>query len=312
MKLLVIGSSNMDMVIDVEEIPIVGETVIGRSVQYLPGGKGANQAYACAMLGGHTTFLTALGRDDFGSILRGNLAKAGVDMQYTAASGLPTGTAVIYVNRRGNNCIVVVTGANDDCDTGYIQANIERLRECDLLLVQMEVPQSAVYYAVETAARLGKKVILNPAPAPDKLPDRIYPLLHYITPNETELQKLTGCPVDTLEEIQAAAGALLQKGAGNILVTLGAKGAMLVNRDGARHFMPPDIPVVDTTAAGDTFNAAIAVALCEGKSIEQAIEFANLAGTIAVSRRGAQASVPSREEIRDYAASLGKTGLIGG
>lgn len=305
MKILVIGSSNMDMVIGVENIPVIGETIIGTSLQYLAGGKGANQAFACGKLGGDTTFLTAVGSDDFGAILRTNLENAGVDMSRVKISSAPTGTAVIHVNKNGNNCISVIAGANADCDLEYIHQNEDLVRMCDILLAQLEIPPDGVYHAIELASRLGKTVVLNPAPAPDSIPKRIYPMLSYITPNETELQKLTKMPVDTMDGVKVAAKALHAKGVRNVLVTLGGQGALLVNESGEQHFAPPDIPVVDTTAAGDTFNAAIAVALGEGLPIEKAIAFANLAGTITVSRSGAQVSVPSLVEVREFAASIG-------
>jgi ribokinase len=293
------------MVIGVEDIPVTGETVTGKSVEYQAGGKGGNQACACSMLGGDTTFLSVVGNDDFGGMLRNSMERAGVKTAHINVCDRHTGTAVIYVNKSGNNCIVVVPGANALCDVSLIEENIALIEECTTMLVQLEVNLEGVYWAIERAAALKKRIILNPAPMPDAIPDRIFPLLDYITPNETELMKLTGILTDSPEAVEMAARSILKKGVKNVLVTMGGQGAMLLNSEGATRYAPPDVTVVDTTAAGDTFNGAIAVALEKGLSIGDAINFANLAGTVTVSRRGAQDSIPSLREVGEFAVSRG-------
>ncbi len=306
-KILVIGSSNIDFVVNVPYMPAVGETIMGGDFTKIPGGKGANQAFACGKLGGDTAFLSTVGDDDLGQLMIHNLASAGVDTRsMRPVEGKPTGMALIYVNKQGNNSIVVVAGANTDCSVEYIEEKNKIFGKSDILLVQMEVPHESVYYAIKKAKSMGIMVILNPAPAPDSIPDEIYKCVDVITPNETELQKLSGCEIVTEEDAKCGSKVLLQKGVKNVLVTLGSKGAMLVNEKEATLFSPPDIKVVDTTAAGDTFNAAFSVMVAEEKSFHDAIRFANIASTISVSRKGAQTSVPSRQEVMDFSEALKK------
>lgn len=300
-KILVIGSTNTDFVLKVGTMPRVGETVMSRSFHQLPGGKGANQAYACGMLGGQVTFLSAIGGDGLGGVVMENMRRANVETRYIRTTDEDsTGMAVICVDEAGNNSIVVVPGANLRCDCGYLLEHRDAIDACDILLVQLEVPVDGIFFAVEYAHKMGKTVILNPAPCPDFIPDAVLQSVDYITPNETELQKLTGCRMDSPEEIRKGAEALLRLGAGQVIVTLGSKGAMLYDGSRAESFPAWSVPVEDTTAAGDTFNAAIAVGLAEEKSIEDAIRFANAASGLAVSRKGAQTSVPSRAEVEKF------------
>ncbi|MDE7220320.1 MAG: ribokinase [Oscillospiraceae bacterium] len=300
-KILVIGSTNTDFVLKVGAIPQVGETVMSRSFQQLPGGKGANQAYACGMLGGRVTFLSAIGEDGLGGVVMENMRRAHVETRYIRTTNEDsTGMAVICVDETGNNSIVVVPGANLYCDCGYLMDHRDAIDMCDILLVQLEVPVEGIFSAVEYAHKRGKTVILNPAPCPDSIPDDVLQNVDYITPNETELQKLTGCRMDCPEGVREGAETLLRRGAGQVIVTLGSKGAMFCNDSKTEHFPAWQVPVADTTAAGDTFNGAIAVALAEGKGIEEAIRFANAASSLAVSRKGAQTSVPSRAEVDKF------------
>lgn len=311
-KILVIGSSNIDFVIRVADMPLVGETLLGQSMERIPGGKGANQAYACGRLGGHTAFLSAVGTDGLGDAVIENLKSAGVDCSQVAyCDDRSTGLAVIYVNDAGNNSIVVVPGANGACTKEYLSSAQKRMEESDIVVAQLEVPHDGVYDAMRRAYALGKVTILNPAPAPDTLPADLYPCLHYITPNETELQKLTGFPVGSLEETRIAAAELLGRGVKNVIVTLGEKGALLKNRETEELFPAPKVSAVDTTAAGDTFNGAVAVKLAEGKDIREAICFANAAASLAVSKKGAQTSVPSREEVEAFLSENAKKSYTG-
>ncbi|MGB8454038.1 MAG: ribokinase [Anaerocolumna sp.] len=297
-KILVIGSLNMDIVVKVDDMPLPGETILGKNLKYIPGGKGANQGYSAARLGGSVTMLGCVGQDEFGEVLLNNLAQAGVDISHMKKSSeQPTGTAIIYVNKAGDNNIVVVPGANDQCNTVYLKENDEKFMECDYVLLQMEIPSDTVYYAIRRAKQLGKTVILNPAPAPGTIPDDILKQLDYISPNETELAKLTNSSCDKMDDIIFASFSLVERGVQNILVTLGEKGVLLINDNGTELTAARKVQTVaDTTAAGDCFNAAFAVALAEGKSCSEAILFANTASSIAVTRQGAQSSIPTREE----------------
>ena len=298
-KLLVIGSLNMDMVVRLFAIPKTGETVTGMDIKYLPGGKGANQACAIAKLGGCVTMAGAVGNDDYANTLIDNLKGAGVDMTCINRVNKNSGLALIYVGDKGENSIVVLPGANHCVKTDYIDEITDYIHKADWVILQMEIPEATVEYAIRKAHSLGKKVLLNPAPAPDGYPDDIYGMVDIITPNETELEKLTKMPVDTMEEIFLAAKELRVRGTKQIVVTCGAKGALLINSEGHYLSPAPDFKAVDTTAAGDTFTGALVVALSEGKDIKEAMSFANSAAGISVTRWGAQASIPTREEVDD-------------
>ncbi|WMC93779.1 ribokinase [Kineothrix sp. MB12-C1] len=305
-KILIIGSLNVDMVIEMKNMPVVGETVLGTKLTYIPGGKGANQACAAAKLGGDVVMLGCVGEDEFGDIQKSNLSACGVDTRYFKRSKKKgTGTASIYVDECGNNSIVVVAGANQECDITYLQEYDDVMKACDYVILQMEIPYDAISYAVKRAKELGKVVILNPAPAPDELPDGILEQLDYITPNETELMKLCKRDGETIEDFTEGAKVLLQKGVKNVLVTLGERGALLVSEEGAEIFPTRKVVSVDTTAAGDCFNGAFTVALAEDKGPREAVIFANAASSIAVTRNGAQTSIPDREEADEVLTSTG-------
>ena len=296
-KILVAGSMNTDQSILVDEIPKVGESVLGSHMVFSQGGKGGNQAYACGKLGACVQMLGCVGNDDFGRKQAENLASVHVDVSALRFSDdEPTGTAVIYINREGNNCIVIAPGANEQCDVDYLKTYDGVIRESDYILTQMEIPLPAVVHLMKKAHEYGKVSVLNPAPAPEHMPEEIYRYCTYITPNETELMKLTGMPCGTFTEIRAASEKLLESGVENVLVTIGENGVILTNREGSVRY--PTIPqeVVDTTAAGDTFNAAFLTALAEGKGIEEAIRFGNAAASLTVRKRGAQSAIPTREE----------------
>ena len=296
-KILVIGSLNVDSVIEMKQMPVVGETVLGTKLIYVPGGKGANQACAAAKLGGNVTMLGCIGEDEFGDIQNNNLTNCGVNTDHLKRSSTNgTGTASIYVDESGNNSIVVVAGANHECDISYLKENDDVIKSCDYVVLQMEIPYDTIYYAVNRAKELGKIVILNPAPAPEELPVDILAKLDYITPNETELMKLCGSKGSSVEDFVKGAKTLIHKGVKNVLITLGDKGALLVNDNIVENFPTRKVVPVDTTAAGDCFNGAFTVALAEGRGQKEAAMFANAASSIAVTRNGAQTSIPSREE----------------
>ncbi len=303
-KILVIGSSNIDVSIRAESIPKAGETVKGVSVSLNAGGKGANQAVACSRLGGMTGFVTVLGTEG-GESLLSLFRESGIDCRgITVLDGKQTGTAYITVDNNGKNTIVVIPGTNYDCTSEYIKSNDQLLQEADIIILQLEIPEEAVDWAIRRGSELGKTIILNPAPAPDSLNPEWLSRIDYLTPNETELERISGLPVSSAEEAAAAARSLIAKGVKNIIATLGGSGALLVSSALTEQFTPPDIKVVDTTAAGDTFNGAFAVYLAEGRSIADAIRFANAAATLSVSRKGAQSSIPTRKETEDFIVAL--------
>lgn len=294
--LLVIGSLNMDMVVRTPHIPRPGETLMGHFSGYVPGGKGANQAYAAGRLGGCIAMLGKVGQDEFGDALLNSLRGAGVDTSLIFKCAERTGQALICVGEDGGNSIVVLPGANACCDAEFICAHAADIADSRAIMLQMEIPHGAVYEAIRQAKKAGRMVFLNPAPAPDDIPDEIFPLIDYITPNETELEALTGVPAPDLEGAKKAAQALLKRGVAHVLATLGSKGALHVDSSGAVLYPGRRVSPVDTTAAGDTFNAAFAVRLMEGAPLAQAAAFANAAAAISVTRAGAQPSIPSREE----------------
>ena len=288
--ILVIGSLNMDLSIDLAKMPVTGETILGRGIAYKAGGKGANQACAAGKLGGRVRMLGCVGQDEFGQKLVKSLSESGVETDYIKESrDLPTGTAVIYVDDNGDNSIVVIPGANMACDIEYLKEQDEQFHWCDYVVLQMEIP-----YSVKRAKELGKTVILNPAPAPDEIPEEILSLVDYLTPNETEIIALNGKSKDDIRE---GAEKLLSRGVSNVIATLGDRGALLVNRYGETFYPARKVVSVDTTAAGDCFNGAMVAALAEGQSEAEAILFANIASSIAVTRKGAQESLPIREEV---------------
>lgn len=296
-KILVIGSLNMDMVIPVKELPQRGETILGGSPDYIPGGKGANQACAAGKLGGSVTMLGKVGKDAMGRTLKENLAAAGVDVSPVEETpDAPTGMAVIYVSETGSNSIVVIPGANALCDAAYIQANEDLIAASDIIVLQLEIPYEAVFRAIELAKKHGRLVVLNPAPAPDSLPLEVIAKLDYFTPNETELARIAGLPVGGVEEAIAAGKKLVSQGVGTVLATLGEAGALLVTSQEAKVIPTLRVKAVDTTAAGDTFNGAFVTALAEGMDEAAAITFGNKAAAISVTRKGAQTSIPTRAE----------------
>mgnify|MGYP003196139734 FL=1 len=300
-KILVFGSSNADMILKTVNIPQKGETVRCEDYKNAAGGKGANQACACAKLGADTVFLSAVGSDQFADMVLSSLRAAGTDVSRVLKSASQsTGFAVINVDSVGENTIVVVPGANQLCTEEYISENLAAIADADICLVQLELPGKSVYEFIRQAKLCGKTVIFNPAPASKDIPDDIYDGLDYITPNETEIAQITGMAAESEAEIAAAAERLLEKGVKNVIVTIGSKGVIHVSSEGARRYPAYKVKSVDTTAAGDTFNAGLAVALLEGKGLQDAISFGNAAAGISVTRNGAQPSIPSREEVDGF------------
>jgi ribokinase len=319
MDILVIGSLNMDLIIDAPRMPAQGETILGSGFQTAPGGKGANQAVAAARLAGkasrqddsgmngqpgkhagtHVRMIGCLGTDSFGDILADNLMRDNVDTSLLQRlPGQPTGVAVIVLES-GNNRIIVAPGAN----TGLFPERMDELEpffiECGILLIQLEIPLETVERAITLARRHGVMIILNPAPA-RMLPDDLLKQVDVLTPNESECAALSGLPSGTMEEAGNALLALLDKGVPRVIVTLGASGVLYNKGRELVHRPVPKVPVVDTTAAGDSFSGALAVAFSEGMDIDTAIDFANAVGTLTVMKAGAQPSLPTREDVESY------------
>lgn len=297
-KILVVGSLNMDMTVHVGHMPECGETIICKGMSMSPGGKGANQAYAAATLGGNVSFLGAVGNDTYGKQAVDNLASAGVDiMPVIKKDDVPTGNAFIMINDDGDNSIVVVSGANAAINCDDIDHWTKEFETADYVLLQMEIPIETVLYAAEKAKALNKTVILDPAPVPESFPEELYQYVDYIKPNKTELSMLTH--IENVEDcLEEATTALRKKGVQNVIVSLGEKGAYVNSKEyGLMTISGQKVNAVDTTAAGDTFIAAIAVMLANGKNLPEAINFANIAASISVTRPGAQSSVPSLTEV---------------
>jgi len=298
-KIVVLGSTNTDMVIKAARIPAPGETILGGRFLMNPGGKGANQAVAAARLGGQVTFIAKVGDDLFGREARSLFAKEGIRTEHVFTDpNEPSGVALIMVDDKGENCIAVASGANGTLSPADLEAAREEIERAGLLLMQLETPVETVLCAAQWAAAKGVPVVLNPAPA-CKLPDELFACLGMITPNETEAELLTGIKVNNDASAEAAAKALCAKGVKRVVLTLGAKGAF-VYADGRGTRVPAfKVEAVDTTAAGDVFNGALAVALTEDRPLAAAVSFAAKAAAISVTRMGAQASAPYRNEIKD-------------
>lgn len=297
-KAVVIGSLNLDYSIGLRQMPRPGETVSADTLTLTPGGKGANQAYALGKLGCRTAMIGAVGHDDAGKLLLDNLTKAGVDISGIARREQPTGQAFITVDASGENSIIILSGANGTLEPSDLEANRALLASADCIVMQLEVPIETVLYGAKLAHRLGKMVVLDPAPAVPDLPEELIRLADFIKPNETELSILTGMPADTVDQCEAAAQRLLEKGAGTVLVSLGSKGVLAVGEGKSIVVPARKVQAVDSTAAGDCFTAAF-VSAYEG-DVEAALRYANTAAAIAVSRPGAQASIPSAEEVRQF------------
>lgn len=287
-----VGSMNIDLVAKVRRLPRLGETILSRGFARYPGGKGANQAVAAARLGAQVFFYGKVGDDMFGNELLRSLAKNGVNVEEVErVQGSSSGIASIWVAENGENAIVYVPGANALVDTAYVDQVLPGLATAKILLLQFEIPLGTVAYLLRRLPPKSPIVILDPAPAQDmsSLPlERV----NIITPNRGELTTLTG-----EEELEKAAHQLLGLGVGKVICKAGAEGAYLFGKNEFHHFSAFPIDPVDTTAAGDAFNGALAVALAEGKDIEEAVHFANAAGALAATRPGAQPSLPTRQEV---------------
>lgn len=296
MSIVVFGSINMDLVTRTPRLPAPGETLIGRSFVTVPGGKGANQAVGCARLGASTTLIGRVGGDDFGAALRHNLQNQGVNIDGVYTDTAASGVAAIAVDDKGENTIIVVPGANgrvNTADLGRLEAVIGT---ASVLLLQLELPLNVIQTAVALASRHRVITILDPAPA-QPLPHSLLEQIDILTPNESEAASLVGFPIESEAEAKKAAFQLLDQGVSRVILKMGERGALAA--DAARQQMVPTFPVtvVDTVAAGDAFNAGLAVALSERRPFSLALRWALAAGALAVTKHGAQNAMPTRDEL---------------
>jgi ribokinase len=297
------------MVIRVDRLPRVGETVLGGEFASTPGGKGANQAVGAARAGGAVTFIGCIGRDALGDKTVEGLKSDGINMDSTVRiDAVPSGVALIFVGPDGQNSIAVAPGSNAELTPADLRKSDKAFKSASVLLLQLETPLNTVETAAEIASESSAKIILNPAPA-QPLPQSLLERLFLITPNETEAELLTGVHVSDQQAAAKAAAILMSKGVKNVIITMGSAGAYVAGKEINRMVPGFKVTAIDTVAAGDVFNGALAVALAEGKSLLEATRFANAAAAIAVTRHGAQASAPLRKEI-DQMLATGKTRTI--
>ncbi|QOV91119.1 ribokinase [Humisphaera borealis] len=296
-SIVVVGSINIDFVTRVERFPQAGETVAGGDLQLLPGGKGANQAVAAARLGGDVFLVGRVGDDPFGPDQPPQLAAHGVDVTHVKPTvGVRTGSAMILVDADGRNCIVVSPGANGAVSSDDLKGAEPIIADAAVVLAQLETPIAVVVELAAMCRRLGTPMILDPAPAPAHLPPELF-AVDAITPNRSEALRLAGHQPDDVVDPEVLAWKLLELGARAVVLKLDKDGALVANRDGVRHIPAFKAEVVDTTAAGDAFNGALAVMLANGATLDEAACFANAAGAIACEKQGAIPSLPTLEEV---------------
>ncbi|HLG51340.1 MAG TPA: ribokinase [Chloroflexota bacterium] len=309
--IVVVGSVNVDMIVRSETLPRPGETVVGGELLTAGGGKGANQAVAARRLGADVRFIACVGQDPAGSAELARLQEDGLATSWVRIdAAAPTGTALILVDRHGQNMISVAPGANARLSPADVQAARMAFASAQVLLVQLEVPLDTVRAALELGRAHGLITILNPAPA-GSLPDDLLRLVDWLTPNEVEAAALLGTRVEGLEAALAAARALRMRGPRHVVITLGAQGAVYAG-DGDGWWVPPfPVAAVDSTAAGDAFNAALAVALAEGRPIPEVLRYAGAAGACAVTHAGARPSLPSRDDVAALLARAGGATVTG-
>jgi ribokinase len=304
-RITVVGSLNTDLVIKSPRLPEAGETVTAGHFATFPGGKGANQAVAAARLGASVAMIGAVGGDDFGRQLREGLSREGIDVSHVIADvTTASGIALITVDPEGQNTIVVAPGANWRLTPAHVEKAANLIARSQILLIQLEIPIETVTRAAEIASSAKVRVVLDPAPAPENpLPDRLIRLIDVINPNEVEAKALTGTQVADERGAREAAERLLAMGCRSAVIKLGARGAFVADGDTRAVVSGIQVDAVDTTAAGDAFAGALAVGLGEGRSVLEAVRFANVVGAISVTRMGAQPSMPRRAEVVEFAAA---------
>jgi ribokinase len=308
-KIVVVGSCNTDMVIKTDRLPIPGETILGGTFFMNPGGKGANQAVAAARMGGKVTLISKTGNDVFGkqSVMLYNSENINTDFVFSDPNQ-PSGVALITVDSYGENCIVVASGANASLSPSDINKASKEIESSDLVLMQLEIPIDTVEYVAEIANKKGIKVILNPAPA-RALSDKLLKCLYIIIPNKSEAEILSGIKVTDYETARQAADIISARGVDNVVITLGAQGALIKELDQYHYVEAHKVDAVDTTAAGDSFCGTVCVGLSEGRSILDAVKLAAKAAALTVTRMGAQSSIPYRSELSSLDIEKVKTQL---
>ena len=300
MSIVNLGSINMDLVVHAPQLPKPGESLTGTSFHTTPGGKGANQAVACARLGIQTHMIGRVGNDVFGNALQENLAKYGVDIQgISVEKDQPSGVALIAIDEFGENNIIVVPGANSTVGQAELRHLESYLSGAKILLLQLEIPMEIVLAAAKKAHQSGITVILDPAPA-QSLPEELYPFVDILTPNTTEATILAGFPVEKKTDAEKAAGIFLDRGVQRVIIKMGVMGAYLKDQSTERLYPALPVKAVDTVAAGDAFNGALSAALSLGFNLEEAMHWAIAAGAIAVTRAGAQTAMPDRDELLKF------------
>ena len=306
----VIGSTNMDLTTTVDRMPVWGETVLAKHFETSFGGKGANQAVAAAKLGAEVVMVTNLGDDTLGESALKNFENYGIDTKHVRRiSNQSTGTATILVDKgTGDNAILIVAGANGDLSSADVDAASEALKACDLILLQLEIQLETAYAAIRFARKNGVRTVLNPAPARGNLEMGVVTQASFLVPNETELEILTDMPVESDDEVSAAAQGLVKQGVETVIVTLGARGSLLATREGARRIPPIKVQAVDTTGAGDAFIGSFAHYLAGGLSIEAALTEATRYSAFSVTRHGAQKSFATEAEFAAFTATSGRSG----
>jgi ribokinase len=298
--IIVVGSLNMDLVVKVPYMPAPGETISGSDLQTIPGGKGANQAAAAAKMGGNVAMIGKVGQDAFGPRLLKALNDVGADTTHVKIeSDSASGTAVIVVDGKGENSIVISPGANGKVSKAYIDEMETVISKAKIVLLQHEIPLDTVEHVINLASKHHVPVILNPAPA-NPVPQHLFSKIDYFIPNETESRILTGIEVTDLNSAKQAAQKFIEYGAKNVIITLGEKGALLVTAKDSHHVSSRKVKAVDTTAAGDAFIGGLAKALVKGLGQIEAVHYACAAGAITVTRFGAQTSLPSEAEVDQF------------
>jgi len=303
-RIVVVGSLNMDLVVQTNRFPQIGETILGSGFMISPGGKGANQAVAASRLGAHVSMIGCIGRDIFGENLLKNLRENNVEISdVEVIEQIATGVAMIIL-KDGDNLIIVDSGANSSLSVKTVEDKANFIKNNDILMVQLEIPFETVERVVDIAKDNGIKVLLNPAPA-RKLSDAFLSKIDIITPNETECEIITGINVKSVEDAKKAVLLLLKKGIKQIIITMGSKGVVYNSGNEIIHKPVHEVNVVDTTAAGDSFSGAIAVAISQGKGIDDAVDFGNIVGTLTVTKKGAQNSLPTLNEVQSFISKRG-------
>ncbi len=301
-KVVVVGSANVDIFLKVPRMPQVGETILGNNFYWHIGGKGANQAVGVARLGVPVYFVGKVGNGPFQQRIVDQLKREGVNTEFVVQDkGNPSGMAVILVDEEGRNCITVIGGANRNLSPKDVERARKVILKADILLLQLEIPLETVEYTLKLARGSGVRTVLNPAPA-NILNPGILSSTDILVPNKDEAEKLTGVKITSHQEAKEAGVLLLGKGVKAVVLTLGEEGALLVTREKIRHFYEVPVKSLDTTGAGDSFIAALAAALIQGKDLEQAVRYANYAASLSVTKLGAQASLPHKKELEDFIA----------